>query len=195
MAQQSMVRALENPKIPPSRKEIQTVMLKKFIPAIVAAVFALTPVHTADAWDEVCVHFPLWKTWFSGKFIVVSGFDSENDSLPAKFGPNLNRPRDFSDLIDNTTDDTARGAVYSSKMVVNQSRCVSIRDVDVDERFFVFILADSASISSSVGVVCETHSSNPNRFYHQTNRPYRKIWFESWGAVWSPKCKYTHESN
>ena len=172
-------------------------MLKKCIPLVFAAVAALAPVRAANAWDEVCVKLPLWKTWFSAKFAVVHDFDQSADgSLPAKhpLSPG-SRPHDFSDVIPNSTDTDAKSAVYSGKIAVNQSRCVDISGIPNGEPFFVFVLVDSASISSSSGVVCETHPSNPNRFYNQQNRPYSKMWFESWGPVWGPKCKFTNESN
>ena len=37
--------------------------------------------------------------------------------------------------------------------------------------------------------------SNPEKCYLQTNRPYSKIWFHTWGAAWSPRCEFNNESN
>ena len=188
--------------------------MKHFFRKIAAVVFAVAalfaPVHSAAAWDEVCMRLPLWKTGFAAHFHVVHGFDGDVPGLPYAVwadeeveenyweGGNVIPP--LRDELINRRDllnyqKTASDQVQSGAIRVNQTRCVNISGMYDGEPFFVL-----ANIHGKAGknyVYCEIHPSAAavNPWYNQTDRPYRKINFEARGSVSSPKCEFTHESN
>ena len=58
---------------------------------LLAALLAV-PAAPAGAWDELCMHFPLGKTWFAGRFYLIHDFQLDGLKVPARilgedFGP------------------------------------------------------------------------------------------------------------
>ena len=175
-------------------------MLKKIIPITVAAVAMLLPVAPAAAWDEVCLHLRgSARTWFIGQLNIVHGFDAARGN-PSSYPPP--RPRLTIDLREKRVfmpwlngggeadPNPAETRLRSGNISANRTACESIAHLRPGEPFLVFL-----NTYRENKVLCETHESNPNDWYLQTNRPYRKIFFNAWGAEWSPKCHFNHESN
>ena len=164
-------------------------MLKKLSVFVVVLAAALAPVSPAAAWEQVCVKLPRGKAAFSANFTVVHTFwtpwglpsqytlpDGRTERLPGRLRPSQRRNVGY--------------GVESSSIAAGQSRCVDIAGVAQGDPFIVFI-------DPGLGkhTLCATHPSNPDRWYFQTNRPYRTLWYEAWGAIWSPKCEFKYESN
>ena len=157
-------------------------MLKKLIPVAAAAVAMLTPTAPAAAWDEVCIHLPLWRVgYYLESFTVAHGFDPQR-------GRPTEHPINY-DVAGNRTN-PSNGVIVSEDIAVNQSRCVDISGVPEGEAMMMYI-----EVGNGPAVVCGTHSSNPNWWYEQTDRPYRRLWYEATRTVWNPVCSYVRESN
>ena len=171
-------------------------MLKKIAAILTFAVAALMPVAPAAAWDEVCVHFPLWKTAFAGDFAVVYDYDFRGTGLPSHFpsrryspsGGNL--PITTPHHLINYKSKPATVATISGTFGAGKTRCVTIGKIRNGQDFTVFVRTTLGTVAH-----CSTHSSNPNKWYTQQQRPFRKIWWQSWGVVGSPTCQYWRETN
>ena len=173
-------------------------MLKKITSFMLAALttltltLALAPAQNAAAWDEVCVKFPLWRTAFVGRFLVIHNHDFYAGA--PSFVPDRDYPRLSVPILKSVPGPRSRGArqaLYSGDFTAGKSRCVSIRHVTNNSSFAVF----AQTTWGQATTLCSTHSSNPNIWYNQQQRPYRKIWFEAWGAAGSPRCAYWRETN
>ena len=165
-------------------------MLKNFIAFAVVLAATLAPAAPAAAWERVCMKLLLGKAWFAAENLtVLHGFD-----------PDLGYPNSY--LVDGVASgwvpeslgrsgnyNPAEGASISTSFAVNQSRCVDISGVEVGKPFMVYLTVDNGPARN-----CETHSSNPNWWYVQTERPYRTLWYEAQGSVWTPKCKFVYEN-
>ena len=161
----------------------------------------LLPVAPAAAWDEVCLHFRGGaKTWFIGQLNVIHGFDAARGQ-PTSYPPP--RPRLTIDGREkrvylpwlngssrNNDTNPADARLLSREVGAGASVCESIAALPEGTPFLVFM-----NTYHGKKVLCQTHSSNPDDWYLQTNRPYRKIWFHTWGAAWSPRCFFNNESN
>ena len=156
-------------------------MLKKFAILIFAAAAMLLPAAPAAAWGEVCMKLPSWKTWFAGHLTVVPVYDPERGAdrlLPSRGYPLYERHV------------PAPNEITSRRILVNQSKCVDIRTIPYGTPFIVYI-----HVVEGKARLCETHPSNSDPWYHRTDRPYRKLWYEAWGTSSNPKCKFVYESN
>ena len=174
-------------------------MLKKLIPAFAAAVAMLTPVAPAAAWDEVCLHFRGGaKTWFIGQLNVIHGFDADR-GMPTTYPHPTGKldirgnPKRFRAPFAESSDDSnpADARLLSREVGAGASVCTSIAGLPEGTPFIAYM----NTYNQAKRVLCSTHPSNPNKWYLQTNRPYRQIWFHTWGAAWSPRCVYSNESN
>ena len=168
-------------------------MLKKLSVFVVVLAAALAPVSPAAAWQQVCMKLPLGKAAFSATLNVVHGFNpalgiptayrahgqNYHHGLPGELGP-FERPNPANGLI------TSNGYILA-----NQSKCVDISEVPEGDYFIVYV---DPSWNGNARL-CATHPSNPHRWYAQTRRPYHTLWYEAWGAVWSPECEFKYESN
>ena len=167
-------------------------MLKK-ITVLAFAIAAVLPAAPAGAWEQVCMKLPLWKTWFSGTFHVVYDFPTTpGGDLPGKYsirGMSKFSTQRVPGELEGNSDIIASGHIDSPGMHVNQTKCVDIREIPEGNPFIVYFDAHFG-----IGALCETHQSNPEKWYHQTNRPYRTLNYESTGTTLHVKCKYTHES-
>ena len=164
-------------------------MLKKITPLMLAVLttLALAPLQEAAAWQRVCMKLPLWQTWFAAHFHVIVGFDTSDGRLPGAEGYYLRNqlPKE----LGGDPEKYAWGSPRKSPSFrVNQSRCVSIEHVADGEPFFVYVQA-----AVGKAVVCKTHHTNPNPWYHQQNRPYQELWYKAWGTSGHPRCEFTHE--
>ena len=167
-------------------------MLKKFVPFVFAFAAMLLPTAPAAAWDEVCMKLPLGKAAFSATLNVLHGFRAEW-GVPSAYDIPGERYRGGvpSELGPSQSHNPADGLITSGSIVANKSKCVDISGVREGEPFIVYV---DPGWSGSARI-CATHPSNPDRWYFQTRRPYRTLWYEAWGAVWSPKCEFKYESN
>ena len=164
-------------------------MLKK-IAVLAFAVAAALPAAPAGAWEQVCMKLPLWKAWISGNFHVVYDFSTHLGKLPLSYQePGASRMSIPGELRGDTRVPPARGHVGSSTIHVNQTRCANISEIPQGKPFFIYF-----SPHLGTPALCETHSSNPDKWYHQTNRPYRTLNYESTGTTLHTKCRFTHES-
>ena len=171
-------------------------MLKKIASLACAALtmLALAPSQEAVAWDRVCMHLPLWKTWFLGRIHVVSDFEPRAGKVPAIFDdPYLGEVRLPGSLNGDPGAPRAKRRVQSGEFPANQSRCVDIRrgvngSVPMGTAFFVYMQA-----AGGKAVLCKTHHSNPNPWYIQQERPYQELWYKAWGTTGHPRCEFTHE--
>ena len=166
-------------------------MFKKITAALTFAVVALAPVAPAAAWEEVCMKFPLWKTAFIGFFSVIHDYQFQN-GLPRSIssrnfkGADIQLPRH----IANDKNPRTENVVFSGNFAANQSQCVDIRHIPNGQNFVVLVHTTWEAIAH-----CSTHSSNPNIWYTQQQRPFRKIWWQAWGAAGSPTCHYWRETH
>ena len=176
-------------------------MLKKIPPLMLAVLTALTlalaPAQDAAAWSKVCVKLPLWKAWFSATFHVAYDFNTGR-GIPSTYlddsVSNNRKWRSLPNALKGNKSSGARGLINSGQFAVNSSRCVDIREIPNGQPFIVYVRpAVGQSSPHGPAVVCETHRSNPNPWYFQQNRPYQELWYDSWGATWAPRCKFTHE--
>ena len=109
------------------------------------------------------------------------------------FDPRIGRPTGY--LIhydvDGDRPNLPDGVVeFESTFAANQSRCVDISEIPEGSAMMVYV-----NVSNGPTIVCGTHSSNPNWWYEQTDRPYRRLWYEATRTVWNPVCSYVRESN
>lgn len=177
--------------------------------ALVVALLAF-PARSAGAWDEVCVHLPLWRTAFAAHFHVVHGFDAREPGLPAAvweirrgalgrtYGRNVipsirDNLHNRRELLNN--EKTAARHIQSGSILANQTRCVSVSALPEGEPFFV--LLDVHGKAGRRYVYCEIHERTARRhpWYHQMSRPYRKMVYHAWGGVGHPRCEYNNEEN
>ena len=164
-------------------------MLKK-IAVLAFAAAAMLPAAPAGAWEQVCMKLPLWKTWFSGNFHIVYDFHTYLGELPDSYYVRETRSSTaLPEELNASSRVRADGYIKSSSMHVNQTKCVDISEISQGDAFFLYFQPDLGK-----AVLCETHHSNPDKWYHQTNRPYRTLNYESTGSAAHPKCRYTHES-
>ena len=166
-------------------------MLKK-IAVLAFAAAAMLPAAPAGAWDQVCMNLPLWKTWFSGNFHVVYDFSTALGEIPGSYYPEERGSRGSIGLpkeLNGSLNVRANGQIRSSSVHVNQTKCVDISKIPQGEPFIVYFHADFGR-----AVLCGTHRSNPDKWYHQTNRPYRTLNYKSTGTSLNTRCEYTHES-
>ena len=186
-------------------------MLKKtaaFILKIISAVSLLLASPAASAWDEVCVNFT-GGIIDEGRFYVVHGFPVDDDwefpvsyyddngglrLLPAWIHPEgYGRPS-------GVTQPAAAGRIRSSYGPAGSTKCVSIRELDSGEPFFVYVeyLAAEGAEGDEQEFFwhgrCSTHASNPNWWYHQQERPYRKMMYKA-AATTEAECNYWRETN
>lgn len=166
-----------------------------------AASFSAAP--AAVAWDKVCVRLPLGKAWLVPQLHIISHFPAwdtrrnvQLDHLPgvANGETHVNHEagsRYDYDLPDGLGGDRGVRAsgpfMETGGILAGQSKCLDISGFPDGTAFFAYVSTAFAS------ALCETHSSNRFRYYLQTDRPYREMWYEAWGAEWSPNCEFTHE--
>ena len=182
-------------------------------PAVVAAAaLLLFPLSAppALAWESACAEFQFPKVWFDGKFQVLYGFER----MPPEEGPHYNGRRWETKPVREsqyhrlagwgatsgyrvTPGEVARGATgWSGTMRTGNKRCVSLADVRPGEKFvFYMVPGVGAGARDQDGIFCGTHSSNPDPYYHQQDRPYRKIWWRVWGTIDNPRCEFHQETN
>ena len=156
-------------------------MLKNLIAFAVVFAAMLAPAAPAAAWGQVCMKLPLWKTWFAGHLTVVPVYEPEKGAeslLPSGGYPLYERHV------------PAPNEIVSRRIQVNQSKCVDIRTIPYGTPFIVYI-----HVVEGKARLCETHPDNPEQWYVRTDRPYRTLWYEAWGASMHPKCKFVYESN
>ena len=165
-------------------------MLKK-IAVLAFAAAAMLPAAPAGAWDQVCMKLPLWKAWISGNFHVVYDFPTYLGKIPDSY--RVWAPGGGHEVIPRALGGDSRllaeGHIGSSTIHVNQTRCVDISKILQGKPFFIYF-----SPHLGTATLCETHSSNPDKWYHQTNRPYRTLNYESTGTTGHARCRFTHES-
>ena len=64
----------------------------RFWKLILAALLAV-PAAPVGAWDELCMRFPIGKTWFAGRFYVIHEFNVDGDHVPERIlGPDFSGP-------------------------------------------------------------------------------------------------------
>ena len=166
-------------------------MLKKAA-VLTFAVAAMLPAAPAGAWEQICMKLPLWKTWYAANFHVVHSFHTNrgNDIPNSYYVPERRASMKLPDELGGTYNSRADGHIKSPDIIVTQTRCVDITEIPDGEPFFVYIHPHAGNAA-----LCETHRSNPNKWNHQQNRPYRTLHYESWGGAAHAKCKFTRESN
>lgn len=171
-------------------------MLKKIIVSAAFAFAAVLPAPPAVAWDEVCVHFPQWKTWYTGHFSVVHDHSFHKFGMPSHIPDSFNRDLDRDFAVAAPRHTVKRGArpadhaLHSDNFGMNSSRCVDIRHIPEGEGFAVYVRTSTGPLAH-----CATHRSNPDMYYKQAKRPHRKIWWRGTGVAWSPSCHFWRESN
>ena len=167
-------------------------MLKK-IAVLAFAAAAILPAAPAGAWDQVCMNLPLWKTWFAGSGYVVYDFPTASGKIPGSYYPEKEgarlRPLPLPKDLNGSADVIAQDQVRTSTIHVNQTKCVNISKIPQGKPFIVYFLPDFGK-----AVLCGTHHSNPDKWYHQTNRPYRTLNYETTGTTFNAKCVYARES-
>ena len=193
------------------KTEKEKTMLKKITPFIlkiipaVSLLFGAFVASNASAWDEVCVKFNDGLIE-EGRFYVVYGFRVEDDGrfptsyydedgerrlLPAWLHPEgYARPTDDSQPV-------ALGRIRSSYGGAGSTRCVAINKLRPREPFFVYVeyLASLAGGRETFWHGrCGTHRSNPELWYYQQHRPYRKMQYESTTTT-EAECTYWRETN
>ena len=166
-------------------------MLKK-IAVLAFAAAAMLPAAPAGAWDQVCMKLPLWKAWFSSNFHIAYDFPTASGKIPGSYYTKKTGRRGAIDLpkgLNGSRDISANGRIDSPSVHINQTKCADISEIPQGKPFIVYIHPHSGNPA-----VCETHHSNPDKWYYQTNRPYRTLNYETTGVAGRPKCRYTHES-
>ena len=173
-------------------------MLKKTASLIFAALASLTltlaPARDAAAWDRVCVHLPLWKTAYSGRFHVIHSFKGAPGKVPnAVFvGSGAERALhalpEFGRRTDRIWSARANGQITSGNLSASKSGCVDIRGIPNGQPFFVYIYP-----SLGKPALCDPRGNNPNPWYVQQDRPRKELWHHAWGGVRSAKCEWRHE--
>ena len=167
-------------------------MLKK-IAILAFAAAAMLPAAPAGAWDQVCIKLPLWKTGFTGNGRVVYDFPTASGEIPGSYYPKKGgaqlRPLSLPNDLKGSADVIAQGEVRTPTIHVNQTKCVNISRIPQGKPFIVYFYPDFGK-----AVLCETHRSNPDKWNHQQNRPYRTLNYESTGTSLNAKCKFTRES-
>ena len=171
-------------------------MLKKIPPLLLAALTALTlalaPAQSAAAWERVCMHLPLWHTWFAARFHVVSDFSTGyHVSVPGSIW-DWERKKQLRILphqdLGASLNNRATGFQRSAVIGANASRCLDISAMRPGTPFIVY-----THVEGGKAVLCKTHPDNPKPWYFQAKTRYREIWYKSWGASQSPRCEFTHE--
>ena len=166
-------------------------MLKKITAAVVLTL-SLTFTPAAVAWDEVCMKLPIWHTWFAADFYVVYDFPAIPGGRLPYYYYDTGRKSNYW-LPPGVGDEkslVAKGRIKSDNIAAGGSKCVSLAPVAQGKPFFVYV---QTRVFTGYDL-CSTHSSNPEKWYHQTNRPYRQLWYKSTGVAGAPKCEYTHEA-
>ena len=181
-----------------------TPFILKIIPAV-SLLFGAFAVPGASAWDEVCVDFT-GGIIDEGRVYVVYGFpvedggrfptsyydeDGERRLLPAWIHPEgYARPTDDAQPV-------AAGRIRSSYGPAGSTKCVSIRELPPGEPFFAYVeyLASRAGGRETFWHGrCSTHRSNPDLWYYQQDRPYRKMLYKS-ATTTEAECIYWRETN
>ena len=182
--------------------------MKKTLTTLALSLFlSMLTAPTAVAWDKVCVRLPLGKSWLVPQLHVVSHFPAwdtrrniQLDHLPGVAnGESHHNDRSGSryDYDIPSGFGVDRGVRASGPLkrtgniLAGQSKCLDISDLPNGTAFFAYVSTTFAG--GERHALCSTHSSNRFRYYLQTERPYREMWYESWGAEWSPNCEFTHE--
>ena len=167
-------------------------MLKK-ITVLAFAAAVLLPAAPAEAWEQVCMKLPLWKTWFAGYGRVVYDFPTASGEIPSAYRPKKGgaqlRLHRLPNDLNGSADVVAEDQVRTPTIHVNQTKCVNISKVAQGKPFIVYFHPDFGR-----AVLCGTHQSNPDKWYHQTNRPYRTLNYETTGTTFNATCRFTHES-
>ena len=136
-------------------------MLKKLIPAVVAAVAMLTPVAPAAAWDEVCLHFRGGaKTWFIGQLNVIHGFDAAR-GMPTTYPHPTGKldirgnPKRFRAPFAESSDDSnpADARLLSREVGAGASVCTSIAGLPEGTPFIAYM----NTYNQAKRVLCSTH--------------------------------------
>ena len=186
-------------------------MLKKIPPfilktiAAIALLFGTLLAPNASAWDELCVDFT-GGIHSSGKFYVVYGFPE--GELPTSyfdedgrmgFLPDWTHPLGSGYADSTSVRPFAVGRVKSEEARVGTVECVSMERIRAGEPFFAYVEYLTSLVGESRRPVysrarCSTHSSNPNWWYHQQERPYRKIMFKT-DISSEAECTYWRETN
>ena len=167
-------------------------MLKKFAPFLFAALLTLAPVQSAAAWEEVCVNFPLGKTWFIAHFSVVHSYSFKTKGMPGII-PARDKRRHFTAPAHTIKNRRARArtATHSGSFGANGSRCVDISHIPNGGGFAVYVV----TAHSEERAHCATPKSNPNMWMRQNTRsPNRKIWWQAYGIDSSPRCYFWRET-
>ena len=168
-------------------------MLKKLPSLILAAAMMAFPAAPASAWERVCMKLPLWKTGYAAKFAVIHGFPAEQGIPTHQELPGTSRnaplPESLGGDTRNNRSVVARGGVTSGVFAVNQTRCVDITGIAEGTPFIVYVAPEGGHAR-----LCETHRSNPDPWYIQTNRPYSALHYDAWGTTFNPKCKFVYEA-
>ena len=178
--------------------------IPKIIPAL-ALLLGTLVAPNASAWEEVCVDFT-GGLHSSGKFYVVYGFDE--GELPTsyfteagemQFLPDWTHPLGSGYADSTSVYPFAEGRVKSDEVRVGTIGCVPMRRVRLGEPFFVYVEYLTALVGESRTPIysrarCPTHHSNPDWWYYQQNRPYRKIMFKT-DMSGEAACTYWRETN
>lgn len=167
--------------------------------------FLAAPVATA--WDKVCAKAPVGKAWMIPQLHVVSHFPAwdtrrnvrledlpgvangetyYNDRSGSRYDYEVPSSFDVNPWV------RASGPLKrTGNILAGQSKCLDISDLPEGTAFFAYV--STTWFSGNRYGLCSPHSSNPFRYYLQTERPYREMWYETTGVEWSPKCEFTHE--
>ena len=168
-------------------------MFVKKIAVLCAFALSFVFAPAAFAWQQVCMHLPFWQTGFAANFHVVYNFPEESGRIPYYYyDDELRRDNWLPPSVGENKNIAAQGQITSGNISVGRSQCVGIRPyIGPGIPFFVYV---QTSVFTGYDI-CSTHSSNPNRWYHQQSRPYSKIWFKATGLAGNPRCEYWKESN
>ena len=181
-----------------------TPLILKIIPAVSLLLGALAA-PGASAWDEVCVNFT-GGLIDEGRLYVVHGFPVEEGDrrFPTSYYdeggilrhiPAWVHPEGYARRIDPSR--AAAGRIRSGYGPAGSTKCASIRNLPSGEPFFVYVeyMATRAEGRDHFWHArCSTHSSNPDLWYYQQNRPYGRIMFQSTTTT-EAECAYWRETN
>ena len=182
----------------------------KLNPFLIAAFAALTlaltliPARSAAAWDEVCVHLPLWHSAYVAHVVVAHDYDFRH-SMPRRFPEKPPQSLLANDQWKTVWDEyhnapghtvtrrsgDAGKTIHSGKFGVNSHRCVRVRHIRQGHGFAVYVVSAGASAVAH----CATDGNTRERYYKQQNRPHRKLWFRATGTDWHPRCHYWRQTN
>ena len=178
--------------------------IPKIIPALVLLLGTFAA-PVASAWDELCVDFT-GGIHSSGQFFVVYGFPE--GELPTsyfdedgqmEFLPDWDHPLGSGYGLSTSVRPFAVGRVKSEEARVGTVECVSMERIRAGEPFFAYVEYLTSRVGESRRPIysrarCSTHRSNPNWWYHQQERPYRKIMFKT-NISGEAECTYWREGN